>query len=92
MVSAANAGMITPERDPDPGAAMHAAPGRSDSNSARRDTSAESDAQRGAARRSFARRIDCSGWDAERGVTRSNHRPSVRTPNGRNPGGGGHAA
>jgi hypothetical protein len=92
MVSAANGGMITPERDRDPGASMHVAPGRGDLNAPHRDAPGESDAERGEARRSFARRIDCSGWDAERGVARSTHRPSIRTPNGRNQGGGGHAA
>jgi hypothetical protein len=92
MVSAANIGMITPERDRDPEAAINAASGHGDSIVSRRDSTDEGDAQRGAARRSFARRIDCSGWDAERGAQRPGQRPPPRTPNGRNHGGGGRAA
>ena len=57
-----------------------------------RGESAEQEAQQGAARRSFARRIDCSGWDAARGPARGGPQPPPRSPNGRNSPGGGQAA
>jgi len=91
MVPAAKRGMTTPDRERNVDSNINASR-LGGAHSPRRDESSESDVQHGSARRSFARRIDCSGRDAERSATRAGHRPAPRTPNGRNPGGGGQAA